>query len=442
MVTPRKPATRVPAGRIERVLRFGAMAGGIAANVAFDGARRWLSGDRAELGDLATSNATAEQLVAHLGRMRGAAMKLGQLLSLEASAILPPAFTDALGMLRAGGDTMTPAQLHRILGREYGRGWQARFQHFDEEPVAAASIGQVHRVVAADGRELALKIQFPGVAKSISSDVDNLAMLLKMARILPEDLDVTPFVRAVKDQLRRETDYLAEAASLARFRALLADEPDVLVPAPHADLTTTRILAMDFVPGKPISTLWEQHSPQAVRNRLAILAQRLVARELFSFGVMQSDPNFANFFITDEHRLVLLDFGSTVSIARPTSERYGRLLAAIIDDDRARVETIAREFKWLGKDDVGERAAGLIDLILLASEPLRAEGIYDYGASNLPDRAGTAGFDLAFRRGLRRPPAPELLFVHRKLGGTFHLCARLRACVDSRRILQPFIDTP
>ena len=151
---------------------------------------------------------------------------------------------------------MSPAQLHRTLGREYGHGWRDKLAAFDEEPFATASIGQVHRARARDGRDLALKIQFPGVAKSIASDVDNLAILLRTTGLIPRDYDIGPLLETVKHQLRHETNYETEAASLARYRKLVSDEPVFEVPLAYRDLTTHRILAMQYLEGEPLRNLW------------------------------------------------------------------------------------------------------------------------------------------------------------------------------------------
>ncbi len=183
-------------------------------------------------------------------------MKLGQLLSMEGEHLLPREFSAALALLRDSADIMPPAQLRRILGREYGKGWESRFESFDFEPDAAASIGQVHHAIARDGREMALKIQYPGVARSISSDVDNLGALLRASRLVPRGVDMAPLMREAKRQLRQEADYLLEADYLERYGERLADEPGFRVPALHRDFTTRRILAMDYAPGLPLEHLF------------------------------------------------------------------------------------------------------------------------------------------------------------------------------------------
>jgi len=434
-------SSRVPAGRLERLVRMGTMAGTVAAGALGEAARRWWSGENASYADVVLNVANAERIADTLARMRGAAMKLGQLLSLEGGTVLPQAFTDALTSLQASGDRMSPAQLHGVLGREYGHGWRGRFSEFEEEPFATASIGQVHRARASDGRELALKIQFPGVAKSISSDVDNLAVLLRTTGIVPRDYDLTPLIETVKVQLRHETDYCTEAESLARYRKLVEDEPTFIVPRPYDDLTTHRILAMELIVGDPINGLWHTETPRRVRDRVGRDIQRLVFRELFEFRFMQSDPNFANYLQRDQGReLVLLDFGSTVEISKELSDRYRRLLKAATADDHAKIAELIVEYGWLSAEDRWDWVEGLADLVLLGCEPLRVRGSYEFGASDLAERVQRASMKLAFERGLKRPPPPELVFIQRKLAGTFHLCTKLDAHVSTRDLARPYLE--
>lgn len=434
-------SSRVPAGRLERLVRMGTMAGTVAAGALGEAARRWWSGESASYADVVLNVANAERIADTLSRMRGAAMKLGQLLSLEGGTVLPQAFTDALTSLQASGDRMSPAQLHGVLGREYGHGWRDRFSEFEEEPFATASIGQVHHARARDGRDVALKIQFPGVAKSIASDVDNLAVLLRTTGIVPRDYDLTPLIETVKVQLRHETDYKTEAESLARYRKLVQDEPTFVVPRPYDDLTTHRILAMEFIAGEPINDLWKSETPRRIRDRVGRDIQRLVFRELFEFRFMQSDPNFANYLQRDEGReLVLLDFGSTVEISAELSERYRRLLKAATADDHAKIAELVVEYGWLSAEDRWDWVEGLADLVLLGCEPLRVRGAYDFGASDLAERVQHASMKLAFERGLKRPPPPELVFIQRKLAGTFHLCTKLDAHVSARDLARPYLE--
>jgi predicted unusual protein kinase regulating ubiquinone biosynthesis (AarF/ABC1/UbiB family) len=431
---PRRRRSRVPAGRLERLARVGWMAGELAAGSALRGAQRWLGGAPGP------ASAAAQRLARRLAALRGAAMKLGQLLSLESADLLPPELAEALAVLRASADAMPAAQVRRVLGREYGRGWEARFARFEWEPIAAASIGQVHEAVSIDGRLLALKVQYPGVARSIDADVDNVAALLRLARLLPLDLDVSGLVAEAKRQLRQETDYLVEAASLRRYRALVADEPALSVPSVHDDLTTRRVLAMDLVAGDAIESLGARGVPPARRDAVGEVLERLVFRELFEFRFVQTDPNFANYLVDPtQERVALLDFGATREVEPALAERYARICRAIVAGDRAGVRAGAVEIGYVRGDEGEDRLRGVVDLILLVCEPLRRPGAYDFGRSTLPERVRDLGMDLAFRRGFLRAPPPETVFLHRKLVGSFLLCARIRARVDAHALIRPLI---
>lgn len=441
-MTRKPPPARVPRSRLGRLARIGFAAGELAVGGAIEGLRRLGSGDNGRGSSLLTA-ASARRLAERLSNLRGAAMKVGQLLSLHGDDVLPPEFAQALSVLRSQAAPMPNDQLHRVLGRAYGKGWQQRFAEFDETPIAAASIGQVHRARARDGRDLALKIQYPGVARSIASDVDNVATLLRLANILPLGMDVRGIAAEAKRQLQQEADYIAEGNFLQRFAALVADEPDLLVPRVHWDLTTARVMAMDYVDGVPLESMAGSATPQTQRDKLGALLERLLFRELFEFRVMQTDPNFANYLFQPETgRLVLLDFGSSKEFSPEFVDRYRRITRAIIERDR---EAVAREAVAIGYIDANEpaqRVDAAVDVILLVCEPLQHRGRYDFGASDLPQRARDLGLDLVFRQRLLRAPPPETMFLSRKLVGLFLLVARLGARVDVQSLVRPFLAGP
>ncbi len=433
--------SRVPSSRLGRLMQFGVMAGELAAGGLVEGVRRLASEDPADFTTAFLSEANANKLARRLSRMRGAAMKLGQLISLQGEDLLPPEFAQALAMLRSDADRMPFTQLEGVLEGEYGRGWRAQFAEFNHEPLAAASIGQVHYATAVDGRELALKIQYPGVTGSIDSDVDNAALFLRTAKLLPAELDFSSILEEAKRQLHREADYLREAECLRRYRQLVADEPRFCVPRVHDDLTTTRILAMDFVSGHPIEELDATHIPQAKRDRVGSLLLHLLLRELFEFRLVQTDPNFANYlYDTQADRIMLLDFGSTLEYAPEFISYYSRMGRAIINGDKSAARDAAIAIGYLRQGDSAVHIRGLLDLISLGGEPIRHLGRYDFGRSRLAVRARDEGFDLAFRRGFLRTPPPETVFLHRKLVGSFLLCARIGARVDVRSLLLPFLE--
>jgi predicted unusual protein kinase regulating ubiquinone biosynthesis (AarF/ABC1/UbiB family) len=387
------------------------------------------------------TEAHAQRLARRLARLRGAAMKFGQMLSLQGEDLLPAELTRALAILRADANAMPRAQLRRTLRRAYGSGWTARFQTFDETPVAAASIGQVHRAVTADGRDLALKIQYPGVARSIDADVENVAAVLRLARWLPGDFDLSDILAEAKRQLHRETDYHIESGFQRRYRALVADDSQLVVPEVVEELTTPHVLAMDFLDGVPLEDLCADHQPQARRDRLGGLLYRLLFRELFEFRFLQSDPNFANYvYLPTTQQLGLLDFGGCREIGAERAAQYHRLLLAGAANDVPGVRQVVCEIGFMRAGDDPSRADALAGLFVVGLEPFRRRGAYDFGASDMPVRAREIGLQMA-GKGLLRPPPPDTVFLHRKLAGMFLLCARLRARVDVGALLRA-VDPP
>ncbi len=437
----RKPLrqSRVPTSRIERLARVGWLAGELAVGALAEGLRR-VTGVRVAR-NLMLTEANAQRLAKRLSRLRGAAMKLGQMLSLQGEDLLPAEVARALSILRAEANAMPQAQLSRALTRAYGARWERQFRDFDPHPVAAASIGQVHRATALDGRRLALKIQYPGVARSINSDVENVAAVLRWARMVPGDADLSELLAEAKRQLRRETDYRIEASLQNRYRALVAEQTDLVVPQVYDDLATAHVLAMDFIDGVPLADVCRDTHPQRLRNRICTVLYDLALRELLDFRFLQSDPNFANYlFLPATGQIGLLDFGGTREVPALLAARYARLLQAVADADHAALRATLEEIGLLKADDPAERVRLFVELFLIGFEPFRHRGAYDFAASKAPMRVREVGLELAFGRGFFRPPPPDIVFVHRKLAGMFLLCVHLRARVNVRALLTATLD--
>jgi predicted unusual protein kinase regulating ubiquinone biosynthesis (AarF/ABC1/UbiB family) len=433
--------SRVPTTRLGRLARLGLTAGELAIGGAVESVRRLAKTSPDEAYNALLTAANAKKLANRLAGMRGAAMKMGQILSMESADFLPREFSDALAILRDSADTMPLTQIKRVMGREYGKGWQDRFIDFNFEPIAAASIGQVHRVVTEDGRDLALKIQYPGVAKSINSDVDNMAMLMRLINLLPVEIDISGIVKEAKRQLHQEADYIVEARYLREYKKLVADEPRFVVPGVHDDMTTKRVLAMDYVDGLPLESISEEDVSQELKDGVGALLQHLMFRELFEFRTMQSDPNFANYLYQPEtDRVVLLDFGSTVNFDEEFTRRYAKIARAMIDGDEPAVRRLAEQMGYIHPGNSEEYVARILNIIRLASEPVIQGGVYDFGASTVFTRGREAGLEIFFEdMSEYRVPPPETMFLHRKLVGCFMLCSRIGARVDVQKLISPFL---
>jgi len=433
--------SRVPTTRLGRLARLGLTAGELALGGAAESIRRLAKTKPDDAYNALLTAANAKKLASRLAGMRGAAMKMGQILSMESADFLPREFSDALAILRDSADTMPLSQIKRVMGREYGKGWQKLFVDFNYEPIAAASIGQVHRVFTEDGRDLALKIQYPGVAKSINSDVDNMAMLMRLINLLPMEIDISGIVKEAKRQLHQEADYIVEAQYLRDYRKLVEDEPRFVVPGVHDDLTTKRILAMDYVEGVPLESLGEDGVAQELKDGVGALLQHLMFRELLEFRTMQSDPNFANYLYQPEtDRVVLLDFGSTVSFKQTFTQRYARIARAMIDGDDIALRRLAEQMGYINPGNSDEYVERILSLIRLISEPVIRGGVYDFGASDIFARGREAGLEMFFEdMSEYKVPPPETMFLHRKLVGSFMLCSRIGARVDAQKLIIPYL---
>ncbi len=419
----------VPAGRIARLARLGSLATGVAGGMIAEGARQLAQGNRPKISDLLLTPANAQRVADELARLRGAAMKVGQLLSMDAGDMLPPELTEILSRLRSDAKPMPLSQLAKVLDENWGKSWNKRFQQFSFQPLAAASIGQVHSAHTKDGRHLALKIQYPGVRESISSDVDNVATLLRLSGLIPKGIDYQNLLEEAKQQLHQEADYLQEAAHMQRYQTLLADNPAFTLAAVHDDFTTVNILAMTHIGGVPIESLVS--APQEERDRVVSLLMALLFREIFEFRLVQTDPNFANYrYDRDTQQLILLDFGATRAYPEHIAEGYRQVMQGAVQNDRARMDAGAAQIGFFQADIRPEQRETVLDLFTQACEPLRSAGLYDFGTTNLAMRLRDAGMALSMEQGYWHSPPADALFLHRKLGGLYLLAAKLRARVD------------
>lgn len=288
---------KVPSSQLARVWGFGSMAASMLAGAAGEAISGALgpsapSGASAANGSgvkplVAISQAQAERLAEGLCRMRGAALKIGQMLSIADEDMLPPAVAQALERVRSAADIMPKWQLEKVMAAELGPEWRAQFADFSEQPVAAASIGQVHRATLLDGRSVAVKVQYPGVADSINSDLNNLKALLTWANFLPKGLYLDSLIGVARDELTAECDYTREAEMQGRFRSLVGDDPDFEVPEVVGALCTRRVLTTTWLEGMTIDQVVERGLPQAVRDRIARKLLKLTLKELFVWRFMQ-----------------------------------------------------------------------------------------------------------------------------------------------------------
>lgn len=422
-------------------MKLGRLVGGLAGGMIREGASNLLAGKPLKPSDLLLTPANAQQVADRLSEMRGAAMKVGQLLSMEAGDYLPPELTQILASLRENAHSMPLGQVALVMQNAWGRGWEDEFERFSFTPLAAASIGQVHEALTNDGQHLAIKIQYPGVRQSIDSDVDNVSTLFSLLRLIPKDFDLSPLLQEAKRQLHQEADYCAEAEHLNNYRRLLADNPAFVMPEVVSERTTQEVLCMTYLKGVPIEQL--RNASVEVRNRVASQLAELVLREIFDWGVVQTDSNFGNFrYQTEQQRIGLLDFGATRHYSREFIERLRRLMRAARDQNLAQIEVEAIELGYLRADEAQVYRRGLCHMINTVAEPFRHSGAYDFASSDLSQRVADIALDLRLKQRYLHLPPTDVLFLHRKIAGTYLLCAHLRAQVDVGRLVDQYLDPP
>lgn len=436
--TPSLPrAASVPSHRLSRLTRFGGMVTGVAGGMALDGVRQLAKGQRPRLDQLFLTPANASRITAELSRMRGAAMKVGQLMSMDAGSVLPPEMAEIFGRLRSEARPMPPKQLKAVLTEAWGPDFTRKLRRFDPRPLAAASIGQVHRAVTRDGEDLAIKVQYPGVRESIDSDISNLHALIKMTGMVPKGADLSGLMEEARLQLHEEADYQREARCLEQFGEKLADAQDFVVPGCHRPLTTDRVLAMTFAPGDPIEQL--ETAPQDVRDGVIARLIRLTLREVFDFALMQTDPNFANYLYQPETgRIVLLDFGATRSFGPELVAGCQRVLDAALQGDRNGVGAALTDMDLVDPAEDPDHFASVMGILDLAMIPLADTALFDVAGSDLTVQLMEAGMEISPDAALRHLPQADLLFLQRKLAGLYLLAARLRAQVPVRALLGPY----
>ena len=435
-----KRSAAVPTGRSSRLFHMGGVVAAIAGGVVAGGLRQLASGQRPDLPNLLLTPSNALRLTSGLSHLRGAALKLGQMLSMDTGLVLSPQISQIFASLRDDAKPMPPKQLQTVLNAQWGPGWLKQFRRFDVRPFAAASIGQVHRAQTLDGQDLAIKVQYPGVRDSIDSDVDNIATLMRLPGLVPSGMDLQPLLAEAKRQLHAEADYQAEANHLAQFGSLLAGSDMFLVPDMHPALCTSQVLAMHYVDSAPLDSL--THAPQALRDKVAAALIDLVLREIFIFGVMQTDPNWANYrYCPPSGRIVLLDFGAVQTIAPSLAADFRALAQVALDGEPKATRDAMLRIGYFGPTTAPHHQTLIQSMFDLAMGPLRQATPFDFGQSDLLERLRDMGLAIGSDRDLAHVPPAATLFLHRKIGGMYLMAAKLRARVALRPMVETYCST-
>uniref|UniRef100_A0A158PBF8 ABC1 domain-containing protein n=1 Tax=Angiostrongylus cantonensis TaxID=6313 RepID=A0A158PBF8_ANGCA len=407
--------TGVPSTRIGRLASFGRLAVGLAGGAAAEVTRRTLSFGGSQIAEGLSrspflSSANADRIVQTLCRVRGAALKLGQMLSIQDPDTVPAYLLEIFERVRQSADFMPRRQVEKQMVTSFGADWRARFSSFEDRPFAAASIGQVHRAVLLDGRKVAVKIQYPGVAE------------------------------VARKELTEECDYMREARAMQKFRELLADSEDFYVPEVCC-LTTNRVITAEHIVGEPVDKCVNE--PQVVRDYIAGKFTELCLREIFVWRFMQTDPNWSNFFlgvhpVSGALRMVLLDFGASRSYSKKFVDRYMKLIKAASDGDTRKIIEMSREIGFLTGYESSVMESAHVESVLIMGETLTSSHPYDFSRQSVTQRIHKL-IPVMLEHRLTSPPE-EIYSLHRKLSGSYLLATKLKAVVSCGGLFNEIYD--
>uniref|UniRef100_A0A8C5DT33 Atypical kinase COQ8B, mitochondrial-like n=1 Tax=Gouania willdenowi TaxID=441366 RepID=A0A8C5DT33_GOUWI len=385
---------KVPATRISRLVNFGGLAVGLGVGAIAEAAKQSLGGK--QKGD---------------------------------NAFINPQLQKIFERVRQSADFMPAWQMTKVLEEDLGPGWRDKLSVFEDKPFAAASIGQVHHAVRKDGREVAMKIQYPGVAESIRSDINNLMLVLKMSVALPDGLFADSSLEVLQRELAWECDYKREAECAKKFRSLLEEDDYFHVPEVIDELSGRRVLAMEMIQGVPLDRCVDLD--QETRNQICFNILQLCLRELFEFRFMQTDPNWANFFYNSEtKKVVLLDFGACRGYPESFTDDYIQVVYAASVGDRATVLSKSKELKFLTGFETKAFQEAHVEAVMILGEAFASSEPFNFGTQSTTQRIQSL-IPVMLRHRLT-PPPEETYSLHRKMAGSFLICSKLNASITCK----------
>lgn len=434
----------VPASRIGRMFAFGSLAAGLGVGTVTEYAKSAFRGplktrEPETVVDMFLSPANAERIVDTLCKVRGAALKLGQLLSLQDESTISPELQKIFERVRQSADFMPKRQVNKVMLAELGDNWREKFGTFDEKPFAAASIGQVHLATLHNGTDVAVKIQYPGVAKGIDSDIDNLVSVLNVWNVFPKGLFIDNIVKVAKRELAWEVNYLREAECTKKFKTLLEPYKEYYVPHVVDNLSSQQVLTTELIEGFPLDKCFDMD--YKTRETVAYKVMKLCLHEMFVFRCMQTDPNWSNFFYNPSNeQLILLDFGATREYPKAFMDNYIQIIKAASDGDSEQVLDMSKKMKFLTGYESKVMEKAHVESVMIMAEVFspKSKGPFDF-SSQVTTRKIQELVPIMLSHRLC-PPPEEIYSLHRKLSGVFLLCTKLKVKMDCREMFQNIYD--
>ena len=351
-----------------------------------------------------------------LKNLRGAAMKFGQLLSLDETVILSPDLAAIFAQLQSSGYSMTPSQLKKVLNHNWGDDWLKHFKYFDVRPFAAASIGQVHKATLKSGEVVAIKVQFPGVKQSIDSDLATLKFIMKTSGMLPENFPLEHYLSQCGDLLKRETNYELEAENINLFSGFLNGSKVMHVPKVYNKLSTDQTLTMSFLEGRELSNIME--FDQSARDEISLNLIELLFNEIFNFKMVQTDPNLANFLLTRGGKSIcILDFGACCRVSEDTHRLYKELLSVALSLDLNSIKSFLQEKNFIPQETSMAGTKFLENIISVTINELSKDETFDFQKSKVFQLIVQENLNLYFDLMPSSVLGSDFIFIQRKIFG-------------------------
>jgi predicted unusual protein kinase regulating ubiquinone biosynthesis (AarF/ABC1/UbiB family) len=435
----------IPTGRIRRTAKVGGLIGGQAARAAFTRAANVARSRDRRMEAIETRYVeAAQQMVEVLGSMRGAAMKVGQVISFLDISAVPPEYRDvvqdALTQLQNAAPEVPFADMRKVLEDDLEAPIGEVFAEFGETAVAAASIGQVYRARLHDGRDVAVKVQYPGADTAVRADMQNLGLLLRAAKTIAPGLDGKAVAGEIRERILDECDYEAEAIAHRAFAREWRGHPFIHVPDVVTDLSRRRVIVTDWVDGRSFDEV--KALPQSERDRFAEILYRFFIGSLYRHGHFSADPHPGNYLLMDDGRVAFIDFGMNKKLSRELVEKERRWVRAVIERDPDRLRELLAELGYFDAGD--EKVTG--EWLLEHAWALGWWWLEDHGDFQITRRLVTEVMANAtdprseYWELMRRETVPsDFVFAQRMVGLTFAVLAQLDATGNWHRMAREFL---
>jgi predicted unusual protein kinase regulating ubiquinone biosynthesis (AarF/ABC1/UbiB family) len=415
-----------PQGRFTRMRKLAGLSMQVGSQVLKNGAKRLAGGTPELLG-----KGAAEALVSTLGELKGAAMKLGQAISMDPD-LLTPEVRQVLARLQNQAPAMSYDMVARMVREELGAPPEEAFREFGREPLAAASLGQVHRAVLPDGRPVAVKVQYPGIAESMAQDLQNLGMVVKTVSLASKLMDGSAYFQEFRDELLLELDYRREASLAQSFARSVAPLKDLYVPEVIPSHSAGRVLTLELLPGRTLKDWVVTEAPNEERFRVARQLIRATYGPFFLAGEIHADPHPGNYMVMPDGRLGLLDFGSIKRFSRRFVDANQRMFLHAMKMESMDVLGLSREVGFTTELPDEEAAELIREVLHIAGRPMRTTP-YDYATCEI-NRDMRNHFARNAPRFLKIKPPAEAVMFFRATGGLAQNLRLIGASGDFRGV--------